>query len=245
MAGHPGLYGDLGEARSWVSARRNVFELAPHRIADNSSNFDHQSVLVGKYFSTAWYQTQLTINAGARQGFVLGPVDWNYQPNHVYGLIRNGGPGHPLRFIASHIKMYQFQTDGKTIPENSTFGVRQALPWRYLPDDPMFADMSPELRATALGGLISMFVDSMSRHDPSEWERAEERGDALSPESEIPRDWARNRFNAECHVGDSLSCTYNAIEYFREAGVSENVLDNLIDWSEILWPAANWDAVRN
>ena len=67
----PRIYGPSGEARSWMSTRRNVFELAPHRSADNKANFDHQSVLVGKFKSTVWYQLQLTLNAGNRQGISL------------------------------------------------------------------------------------------------------------------------------------------------------------------------------
>jgi len=75
------IYGDLGEKRSWPFQSRSVFNVAPHIVADNLNNFPDQDPMIGDFFSTSWYQLQMTINAANRQPATEHPVDWPYQQN--------------------------------------------------------------------------------------------------------------------------------------------------------------------
>ncbi|MEM1032464.1 MAG: hypothetical protein AAGN82_19110 [Myxococcota bacterium] len=248
-ADREGLYGDRwGESRSWVSLRRNVFEMAPHRLAENLSHFDHQTILVGKYFSTAWYNLQVIINAGAREGYNLGPTDWNYQPNHIVGLHRHGGPRQPIRYVASHVKMYQYMTNGITPgAKGGTFGLRQANINRYLPFvAPIFEDLDPALRGDLFGGLISMFAQSAASYDLVAWQATEMVDNLLlrgAPDG-LPEPIEPHRFNAECHEGKYLSCFFGAIPHFADAGVDPAILNDAIDWAEVAWPDADWASIR-
>ena len=69
------LYAD-GEARSWFSQARNVFNVAPHISgAGGSTVHTHGSEQLDKFFSHAWYMYQVVINPGNRDPKVHKPVD--------------------------------------------------------------------------------------------------------------------------------------------------------------------------
>ncbi len=240
----PRMKGAYGEARSWLSDRRNVFEMAPHRIAVNQTNRPHQSVLVGKTKSTAWYQLQLTLNAGNRTAKAqLWPVDWNYQPDHIANLKSVGGPSQPVRYLASHIKMHQLYRDGRPL-SSTNFGFRQTLPHRYVAGGALIDDLPTAWRTNAYAGLLNMLLDNVSVHAPSEWARGKVVGNVLEPTNFVPFVIPLNRLGADCHENNYASCWYSTIPAFRQAGVDSATLTRMIDWSASIWPAGNWNALR-
>ena len=244
-----GLYGpDFGEARSWVSLRRNVFDMAPHRLAPNLRHFDFQSELLGKTRSTQWYHLQLIINSGAREGYNLGPVDWNYQPAHINDLIRFGGPAQPVRYAASHAKMLQYMTDGKQAGERGgTFAMRQLMPSRHMPDTDLWLeqDLAPAARRALLTGIAAMRMDTIERRDLDIWPREEGRADVvLGPIDAEATPIPRNDVSRVCHGGNYDRCFYTAIPILRDAGVEDDVVARMIDWGERAWPAGDWDTLR-
>ena len=244
-----GMYGpEFGEARSWVSQRRNVFDMAPHRTAPNNSFFDFQTQLVGKVRSTQWYQLQVVLNAGAREGYNLGPTDWNYQPNHIFDLARFDGPAQPVRYAASHAKMHQYMYDG-SVPgaRGSTFGLRQVMPSRHLPDNSYWngPDMTAGIRSALLSGMHGMLAASLESRDLDAWPRGDNAsGNALGPLELTAETIPRDRVGRVCHAGNHDRCYYTAIPYLRDAGVTDEVLDRLIAWGEAAWPAGDWDALK-
>ncbi len=246
----PTMFGEYGEARSWVSSRRNVFELAPHRVANDKSSMQHQTKAVGKYFSTAWYQLQLVINAGNRETLRLWPVDWNYQPNHINDLYTQArGPKHPYRYVLSHAKMLQQYNDDKPVAK-SGIGFRQIHPGRYAPEvgpaKSLFTGLDPAVRATLYAGLLNATMDLIERHEVGEWPRDtvnySVRDNTLRPPTYRPR--VIENFPKELHSQRHADCWYTMIPHFRGAGVDEATLDRLIDWGEIMWPRGNWEALR-
>jgi hypothetical protein len=240
----PRMKGVYGEARSWLSDRRNVFEMAPHRTAVDDKR-PHQSLLVAKTKSTAWYQLQLILNAGNRTASAhLWPVDWNYQPDHIVDLkTKVGGPSHPLRYLASHIKMFQLYRDGRPMAETN-FGFRQALPHRWAPEGGPLDDLPPAWRASAYDGLINMLIDNVTAFGVNEWQRGTVVANVLEPASYLPQALARGALGAHCHVGHYADCWYSVVPYFRRAGVDNAALTRMIDWSASVWPAGNWNALR-
>jgi hypothetical protein len=64
----PQLYGTYGEARSWFSQARNVFDAAPHIAGESNSPCcaPYGSELQNKVASHRWYHMQLLLNAGHR-----------------------------------------------------------------------------------------------------------------------------------------------------------------------------------
>ncbi len=241
----PLIYGEYGEARSWLSLRRNVFEIAPHRSANNNSNFAYQDVLVGKFFSTSWYHLQLIINGGNRDTGTLWPVDWNYQPNHIVGLHTAGdGPKQPYRYVISHAKMFQQFNDKKEFSK-SGINIRQIHPGRYIPnlrDKYIFDDLSFDTQVTLYEGLLNATMDLIDSYSIAEW-REGSKSNNLLPD-EIPKIVAPNKYVYELHILNYPDTWYTMIPYFRQAGVNEKTLNRLIDWGEQIWPKGDWKTLR-
>ena len=248
----PQVHGTYGEARSWLTLRRNVFELAPHRSAENKNNFDYQSLAVGKYQSTAWYHAQLVINAGNRKGYSLGPVDWNYTPEHIKDLYATaGGPAQPLRWVASHTKMHQQYADGREMGKTA-LGFRQIHIQRYVPGQSQGAllDTLPQpLRLNVYESLLASTMDVLEAYPPQDWPRgAPDGGNRVEANDYVltNKAIARNRLDAICHAGETANCWYSAIPYYKEIGVNSATIKRMADWGKAMWPAPanNWDALR-
>jgi len=244
----PRLYGAFGEVRSWPTKNRNVFEMAPHRTASNVTHYSFQDLLVGKYFSTAWYQLQVAINTGNRHASTLSPVDWNYQPNHVDNLHYHGGPAHPLRLAATFAKMYQDYDDGKPLGQSvfgSSFG--QIHPARYAPDGgfSVFNKLDPTVRAQVYTALLGSLMDKLEKHQPSEWPRGSDRGRGqLEPADYVPKEVTDTNFNYARHIGRWADCWYTMIPRYRAAGVDEAVLGRMINWGQQMWPLGDWAKLK-
>ena len=237
-----------GEARSWMSTRRNVFEMAPHRAAKGANNFAHTDILVGKYQSTAWYQLQLVLNAGNGDGTTLWPVDWNYQPNHIKGLWDKKGPAHPLRYLASHTKMYQQFADEKSLG-GTALGMRQIHIHRFVPSQShgRLLETLPTWRKHVYEAMLNTTVDILESYAPATWHKRSGHGEVrLEPASYAitTPTIARNRLHEKCFVNNYANCWYASIPYFREAGVNDATLNRLINWGESIWAENNWDALR-
>ncbi len=117
-----------GEFRSWPSNGEGPHPLAPHISADQIlSGFGWQSLVVGKYFSTAWYQVQMTVNSGQRQKVNVEPQDWGYQLKHINDLSVVSGVNQPLRLVESLIKAYQVRNNGVG-PDKAGWQLRMTHP---------------------------------------------------------------------------------------------------------------------
>ncbi len=115
----PQVLPEGGELRSWPSDGQNVHPIAPHVTADKIySGFDWQTILVGKYFSSAWYQVQMTINSGQRQAVNVEPQDWPYQFRHIQEWVDESGEPQTARFIQSFIKAYQMRNNDAGVGSN-------------------------------------------------------------------------------------------------------------------------------
>lgn len=246
------LRGPTAEPRSWLTQARNVFELAPHRAAHDNTHFSYQSELVGKYFSTAWYELQVVLNAG--RGFAeptLSPVDWNYQANHIADLHSYGGPAHPVRLagtIAEMLQRFQHQT-----PSSATWGFRQMHPVRWASgtgQGKVFEALPVEERRSVLTALLRATMDLFERFDASTWQRAPTGSmtateDAnLEPASYVPKLVTNMSLAAAHHEQRYADCWFTMIPRFRQAGADEAQLTRLIDWGKTMWPGGDWDSLR-
>ena len=240
------VHGEQADERSWITLRRNVFDMAPHRTAKNIVNLPYQSVLVGKYFSTSWYQLQLSINAGNKRGYSEGPVDWNYQPDHIMNLKGVGGPGHPIRYILSHVKMLQQFNDGKKVQEGSMIGFRKIHPARFLKSG-LFESLDYTLRRDLKDALLNATIDLITSHENNEWPRTSSPvyDNELRPSSYTPKIIDLGAIGNRLHEHDYEDVWMTMIPHFRDEGVSEATLNRAIDWGKEMWPNGNWEALRN
>ena len=239
------VYGSGAEKRSWLSNRRNVFELAPHR-SGSGGRFQFQNLLEGKYFSTAWYHLQLVINSGNKGGRTLAPNDWNYLPDHISGLNRAGGPRHPWRYVFSVAKMLQHYNDGEKVVD-SGIGFRQIHPARHLSNvGTLFADVEPQTVALIKGQLLAATMDLIESHEISEWPRTNRptKNNDLRPSSYKPKNLgtALNIIQQRLHDHYFEDVWISMIPIFQDQGVDCKILERAVAWGKKMWPKGDWDA---
>ena len=170
------VYAPYDEPRGWIGGDRNPFDLAPHIITKDGFWFHTKHV--GKYFSTAWYSAQTSIfNGNTVETGEIGPIDWNYHPNHVFGLPKEGGPAHPYRALYSLQKMNQLLYHYEDSGYNEDFGIRwrQAHPGRYNPGSSdqvdYYADAEPVRLGQTFDRMLSEFMDRLdAAGGPSAWD---------------------------------------------------------------------------
>lgn len=241
----PQVYGEYGEARSWLGQARNIFELAPH-LTTNKRAVAHpwQDRLVGKYFSTVWYHVQLVVNSGnVREVHQIKPVDWNYHPAHIVDVSREGGPAHPVRMMLSLAKLYQLASHYEDNKIADAFGLRwkQQHPWRFNPLYSPKGDVNPGRLALVYDAMLNAYMDRIEHIPTNAWPRTD-----LQPAT-FNGPWGNQNIlkspTAQSQ-GRHAELWYQMIPVYREAGVRERTLNRLIGWGEAMWPRGDWDALR-
>ncbi len=241
--------------RGWLGRARSVFELAPHLSAQNGEQFSYQSPLVGKYFSTAWYHTQVVVNPGYRDNEVHIPVDWKYHLDHIENLSNwfEGTPGEGLRYAASLIKDMQMW-DNQFGPKDPTRGWNlREIKLESLVDpyfDRMFADVSPEFRRNLAEAYFSAWYDKSISHPIADYKRWNIRADG-SPDTGLGAyDWAPANFpfypipNQLKGYEEYPERLREAIVYGRALGVNGDLLNRMADFGKALWPLWDFDRIK-
>lgn len=247
------------QARRWPTTTRNVFELAPHRLAEQDSCgcrhsrccFAWQSLIEGKFWSTSWYQLQTVINDGRQAGRILSPVDWNYQPNHVADLANKevGGPAHPYRLAHTFLHMIRSFNHSRAPQED--FGPRQLQPARYCPSEDgtggRFGTLSTEDRRRVYATLLSALMDLFERLPIEDWKRVDPLPlsehlphDAVQRASYTPRLLRGSEYTNAVHRNHFADAFLSCLPRLKRAGVSEAVLQRMVSWAEEMWPKGGW-----
>jgi cytochrome c553 len=260
-----------GEARGWVGSWRQVFELAPHRIGNDSYSLVHLNRAGGSYFNTAWYQLQLVLNAGNRNPRGHFPPDWKYHLDHLFRAALDNQHPQPLRQVQALVKMQQnldirlpdgmsppadylpYQTDRG--PNSYGWWILHVTPWRFLAvgdfsnDADRFQvwnqlnDVEPGLKNKVQNALLKHWLDKTESYAQEDWVR----GTALSqltPADYIPTPYDEARDGKRIGGGTYADNIYRTVPLLREAGVSEALVERLRLWGKMMWPLGDWDALK-
>lgn len=232
-----------GEARAWVSRGQAVHPLAPHMVADDLEKLEHQSLVVGKYESSIWYQLQMILNPGQRQAVNDLPQDWAYQLRHVRELSRASGVPQPLRYLQSAIKAYQ-QRDNGAGAGLEGWQLRVTHPvWLYSDaagDAELLRTLDsyqPGLRNTLVNALLTAWLERTERFES--WEvcppgaRGTVRWACVNGPGYQPLAYSSGPVFPENAHSDNL---YRLIPCLREQGVDEAAVEGLTAWAQGLWP---------
>ena len=241
----PDLYPD-GEARSWFSIARNVFNVAPHISgAGGSTVHTHGSTMLDKYFSHAWYMYQVVINAGNRNPQGHRPVDWKYQFGHLGDYSKQTGLPSGARLIATYIKMIQMLDNDNGIGPSGWY-IRHAHPYWFArsvvtesgASAPLFASVPEADRAKISEVLLRAFMEKTLEYEVAEWPRGEEH-EQLEPVTYEPQpyDGKGAIFDDRFNYADNF---YRMIPAFDALGVSPALLDTVATWGAAAWPLGDW-----
>lgn len=259
------------EALQWPSENWIVFQIAPHVIGDvrGGSTMQGQAPAVGYYFSTVWYQVQMTLNAGMRNGNLVETIDWAYNYQHVLKANRYTQFREPLRYFQNIIKGYQQRNTGRPIRSGAEWTLREVSPWRLYSQGDGYQGVhatldsyEPGLRAKVTNALLREFVDKVNTYSPGDWARADRgRGSWWELEHSYltPQDLSggdclfliKGRCIDEADA-DEIDAIYTLLGKLEEMnGIDCGVVSDLARWCKTVWPGNNganaqyWDPFIN
>ncbi|WP_108804711.1 T9SS type A sorting domain-containing protein [Aquimarina sp. Aq107] len=256
------IYGDQGEARSWPFRSRSVFNVAPHIVADNINNFPGQDPMVGDYFSTAWYQLQMTLNAGNKQPAAEKPVDWPYQQLHVLQLGNyTETPLNPLRYIGTQIKLFQQRVNANG-SNRAGFELRSTHPWWLFSSrtgDTSLMDSLDKIESNLRNAIVEAFLRDFLRiveHNPhpsfhpENWQRTDHESPSTSRWARVePVDYVPVPYSGSGKLF-AFPENYHADNFYRllprlqENNIDQQIINDLADWCRTMWPQGDWKSFK-
>jgi hypothetical protein len=236
---------NASEVLGWVVDGRTIFDRAPHFIGTGGGRkFFTQNSMLGILESNAWYHLNMILNPGYRQTM---PSHFAYTYSHVELLQFESNVDQGYRFWATMIKQRQLQTNGKYGVE-AGLDLRTAQPYVYYgtarqkTKTDTQASVGQPLWGRLAQTMVEDFVEDANNATENDWANA----------SNNRKVQDRNSTNFS---GCSGTCTFDLGEYqgrntyrvipeLRKIGVSESVIEDLIDWSQKTWPRGPWNNVR-
>ncbi|WP_164503597.1 PA14 domain-containing protein [Pleionea sediminis] len=236
---------DASEARGWVAEGRNVFDRAPHFIGTGGGRkFFTQSEMLGIFESNSWYHLNMILNPGYRNSM---PSHFAYTYSHVELLQRYSDIDQGFRFWATMIKQRQLQTNGKYGVE-AGLDLRTAQPYVYFgtarrtTNTDAQSSVGNTLWRKLINAMLEDFVADADNATAEDWANANQNRKVQPRDS---TDFSGCDGTCSFELGPYQGKnTYRVIPEFRNLGVDESILQDLIDWCEKTWPRGPWDNIR-
>ncbi len=262
-----------GEKRGWPGGTRQVFEMAPHRIGNDSYTFSHLKKAQGSYFNTAWYQLQVVLNAGNRNPQKNRPPDWKYQMNHLYHAAKDNNHPATLRYVQSLIKMQQnldmrkpknravaanhfpFRTDRG--PEANGWWITHVTPWRYISvggshffNQQKRFDLwneldkiNPGLKNKVQDSLLRDWLEKTETYETKQFKRANDNPNAINTIDYVPTPHDGKKYLISSSRTHADG-VYRAIPHMKENGMDTALIERLRVWGKKMWPEGDWEALK-
>ncbi len=242
---------EYGE-RSFPSTRRTVFDIAPHISARGWTTIDGKPVKIGKFLSHQWYQLQLTLNAGMRQGVNTNqPIDWDYQLGHLQdvGTYSNLWPG--LRYAATMFKTLEARDNGVGITFYG-FSPRITHPWRLFSTSYGAQPIRHSIDLAEEGLWLKIYeeylyewldtIEGFDLNDSKKVPRVFNKHN-LPPSDFVPTDTPASGEIFTKPIQNHANNTWRLIPLSQEAGVDELLLKDISRWAKKAWTTPNWDSL--
>jgi hypothetical protein len=259
------------EKYNWPINQFAMFVIPAHFTGDDrgTSHFAWESPVVGAYWSSVWYELQITVNSGMREATDVSPSDWSYNFFHINRIGSRSGLFEPLRQTRNLIKCYQQrdQPESRGI-EIGTWTMREVSPWRaysdYDGDQRTMEKMNEHqsgLRAKFTSSLYTQFLRKVNSFTLSQWPRTNiidygsdywfklEYADYDPTDMENPANGNGKLFApdgsfdaVEAHAFYRLLDGRKGPNRLQQIGVDEDVIRGLAEWADTIWtnPATDW-----
>jgi len=212
------LYGPSADSRTWFNSVPS--ETAPFsaQIPDGPAGVGG-SALTNAYFNAAWYELQILLNSGNHQHHDRGPVDWVYMVGWFQGLYAQTHQPEPVRLLVAVIKAQQ-STDPRLGPEDSHRGWQpdRNLDPRIMVSPawaPFFKPLPVEARRALTSAFLSAWMEKTLRYPISGY---------------LPVGIRTENYSYQTYGEITGGEVWNAASQFRGAGVSDDLLDRLLEW---------------
>ena len=213
------LIGPTAESRTWCNTIPE--ETAPAAVhIPNSATGVGGSALTNEYLSAAWYELQIILNSGNHQHRDRTPVDWVYLIGHFHRLYLLTQRAEPIRLLVAVAKALQ-STDPHLGPDDFNRGWRpdQDVDPRIMISPnwkPIFKSLPFEVRRALTESLLSAWMDKNQQYPIAKY----------LPLPTLQRDYTPRDSYSDISGGR----VWKAADQFRVAGVSDDLVERLLDW---------------
>ena len=254
------------EPYQWPSREFGTFQIAAHFIGDDrgTSAFKWETLPVGTYYSSIWYELQMVLSSGMRNGKTVHPVDWAYNHFHVNRLGERTGIYEPLRLLRNIIKCWQMRDiPGNSTITSKTWTMREVSPWRLYSnhhgDTTMYSYLNkyqPGLRTKITESMLESWLKKANEFPVSAWPRTNviDFGSPLwevleyanyDPTGKENPGNGKNDLFAPGGGSDAVEAHafWRMIPRFQEDGVDPHIVSELAKWADTMWtnPDTNWE----
>ena len=213
------LFGPTSDSRTWwTSVPSDTAPVAAH--IPNGPLGVNGSALNNEYLNSAWYQLQTVLNSGTHRRRDRQPVDWVYTVSEFRNLFSLSHEPEPSRLLIAVAKALQ-SSDPRIGPLDYSQGWRpeQNVDPRVLVASdwtPMFRLLTTDIRRVLTDSLLEAWLDKTTQY-------------ALPQYLSLPKP---PRISRTLYGDEEISGgkAWLASEQFRAAGVSEALLERLLQF---------------
>ena len=213
------LLGVTADSRTWCNTIPEETSPAETFIPDGLARVGG-SALTNEYFSASWYELQILLNSGNHQHQDRTPVDWRYLIGRFLDLYAQTHQPEPTRLLVAVTKALQ-STDPRLGPDNLQRG------WR--PDDnidprimvspvwaPIFSPLPMEVHQALTTSLLAAWMDKNRQYTIAKY---------------LPIGLPLRAYKTPGAYGQiSGGKVWQAAQGFRHAGVSDDLIESLLQW---------------
>ncbi len=220
------------EPRAWLTefaflASPNILHIPPA-----TPGLDNGSLQTWHYLSSIWYQVQLVLNNSEYQQTGNSPLDWGYVYAMLDALSYTDSPAQAGLLNLWMIKGLQISNNGIG-PQQTGTGwnwyvadlSRQASP----SERSVWAGTDSSTRTAISNGIVQGWLTEVQQFTPQQFYAggfsATRLPIALEPDSS--------------NFEDRVWYMIPQLHYF---GVNQNLINQLANWAQSIWPLANWAA---
>ena len=234
-----------GEVRGWPGMAMFAFLIAPHMVhrdqADGLGPYRDQ--WSNKYFSTAWYQLQMTVNPGFRESTASRPIDWKYHLPHIDNVDEHFQVDQTMRHLTAYMKSLQIFDNADGAGESTGWHWRDITPAYLWYQEVGYGTNRGALNRTEFKDVIEPVLDAWitktEEFSPNDWCRGEAPF-CLSPTSFDPRTVRDGYFLVNQEYATQM---YRLIPEFDRIGVDPAILSRMADWAQVAWPKVDWHSL--
>lgn len=215
------LYGASADARTWFNTIPAETAPSAAQIPDGPAGVGG-SALSNAYFNAAWYELQILLNSGNHQHRDRSPIDWVYMVGWFQGLYAQTHQAEPVRLLVAIIKAQQ-SADPRRGPEDAHRGWQpdRNLDPRIMVSPawaPIFKPLGVETRRALTTAFLSAWMDKTLRYSISQY---------------LPVGIRAESYSYGAYGDITGGEVWNAAAQFREAGVSDDFIDRLLQWGSV------------
>ena len=213
------LFGPEAESRSWCSSIPGDTAPVAVHIPSGAAGVGG-AALTNEYLSASWYELQIILNSGNHRHRDRTPVDWVYFIGQFRDLYLQSHQPEPVRLLVAVTKALQ-STDPHLGPGDYRQGWRpdQNVDPRIMISGewaPFFKPFPFEVRRALTESLLAAWMDKNLRYTIPEY----------LPMGSLERDYKPDYTHREISGGK----VWAAARAFRDSGVSDDLVDRLMNW---------------